>query len=116
MAEEKVLITVRENPLGCGCMTKALLTLGLYLLVWAAKKLIVTDRRITWRTGVLGKSERTIPLNRVTDISISRGFFGNFLGYGDLRIESAGSGQTEIVATAIQSPDKVRDIILSHTK
>lgn len=114
MQEEEVLVTARENPLGCGCITKATLTLGLYLLFWAAKKLIVTNKRVTWQTGVLSKSERTIPLNRVTDISVSRGFLGNLLGYGNIRVESAGASQTEIVAGGIQNPDKVREAILQH--
>lgn len=114
MREETVIITARESPLGCGCVTKGVLTLGLYLFAWMAKKLIVTNRRVTWQSGIFGKTERTIPLNRVTDISVSKGLLGGILGYGNIHIESAGSGQ-EIVAPAIQNPDAVREAILSHT-
>ena len=113
---EQVITVARENPLGCGCMTKALLTLGLYLLWWASKQLVVTTRRVIWKSGVLGKTERTIPLDRVTDISVDYGLMGRILGYGNIRIETAGGPGTEIAANGITNPNAVRDAILGLKK
>jgi len=81
-----------------------------------AKQLMVTNRRVIWRSGVFGKSERSIPLSRVTDVSVNYGLMGRMLGYGNVRIESAGGPGTEIVANEISDPDGVRDAILSQTE
>jgi len=112
--QEQIIKIAREYPLGCGCITKAILTLGLYLLFWRAKALLVTNRRVIWRTGLIGKSERSIPLSRVQDVSIKYGLPGRILGYGDVRVESAGGGETEIVATAISDPEGTQQAILSQ--
>lgn len=112
--QEQVIKVTREFPLGCGCVTKAILTLGLYILWWAARQLIVTNRRVIFRSGVLGKSERSIPLSRVQDVSVRYGIAGRILGYGDVRIESAGGGATEIVALGVSDPDGVKEAILSQ--
>jgi putative membrane protein len=112
---EKELMVAREYPWGCGCLTKAILTLGLYFIWWAAKKLVVTNKSVKWQSGVFNKRERVIPVNRVTDVVVHRGLFGRMLGYGNISIESAGGPGTEIVASGVQKPDAVRDTILSQT-
>jgi putative membrane protein len=109
---ERVIKVARENPFRLGCIVKAVLTLGIYLLWWASKQLVVTTRRVVWRSGVFGKTERTVPLDRVTDISVSYGLLGRLLGYGDIRIETAGEAGAEIDARGITDPDGVRDAIL----
>jgi uncharacterized membrane protein YdbT with pleckstrin-like domain len=110
--QEQIIKVARENPLGCGCVTKVILTLGVYILWWAAKQLVVTNRRVIWRTGVFGKSERSIPLSRVQDVSVSYGPMGRILRYGNVRVESAGEATTEIVAIDISDPEGVKDAIL----
>lgn len=113
--KEVVVEQTRENPLGCGCLVKATLTLGIYIIWWAAKKLVVTNKRVFWRSGVLSSKERSIPLNRVTDINVQSGMIGRILGYGDIRIESAGGPGTEINASGVSDPNGVRDAIVSQT-
>ena len=113
---EQVIKVAREYPLRLGCLTKVVLTGGLYILWWATKQLVVTNRRVFWRSGVLGKSERSIPLNQVQDVSVSYGPKGRILGYGDVRIESAGAATTEITATNISDPDGVKDAILRQVR
>ena len=110
--QEQIIKVARENPLGCGCVTKVILTLGVYILWWAAKQLVVTNRRVIWRAGVFGKSERSIPLSRVQDVSVSYGPMGRILRYGNVRVESAGEATTEIVAIDISDPEGVKDAIL----
>jgi len=110
--DERVIKRAREHPLGCGCLTKGLITLGLYVFWWAAKQLIVTDRRVVWREGVITKKERSVPLSRVQDVSVKRSLIGRLLGYGDVRVESAGGPATEIVAPGIEDPEGVKEAIL----
>jgi hypothetical protein len=114
--DEQVIKVAGEHPLGCGCLMKACLTLGLYILWWSAKRIIVTNRRVIWRSGVFGKGERSIPLSRVQDVSVSYGLIGRILGYGTVRVESAGGPKTEIVATAVSDPLGVKDAILRQVR
>ena len=118
MAEqpERIVKVARESPMGCNFLVRACLTLGLYLIWWQARQLVVTTRRVVWRSGVVGKSERSIPLSRVTDVSVKYGLPGRILGYGNIYIESAGGPGTEIVALNIADPDGVRDAIVSQTQ
>jgi uncharacterized membrane protein YdbT with pleckstrin-like domain len=118
MAEqpERMVKVARESPMGCNFLAKACLTLGFYLIWWQARQLVVTTRRVVWRSGVVGKSERSIPLSRVTDVSVKYGVLGRLLGYGNIYIESAGGPGTEIVALDIADPDGVRDAIVGQTQ
>jgi len=114
--QEQVIKIARESPMGCNFLAKVCLTLGLYLIWWQAKQLVVTTRRVVSRSGIIGKSERSIPLSRVTDVSIKYGLLGRILGYGNIYIESAGGPGTEIVALDLADPDGVRDAIMSQTR
>lgn len=114
MMQEETILTVRESWLSPAFWAKLVFTIGLYFFWWLGKKLVVTNRRVYYKTGLLGGNERSIPLNRVTDMSVSRGVFGAILGYGSIRIESAGGGGTEIVATGIRGPKQVQDAILAR--
>lgn len=78
----------------------------------AQRKIVVTNRRVIYREGIIGKQERSIPLNKITDVQISYSVSGRLAGYGTLRIESASSGETEIVAEDIADARGVRDVIM----
>jgi uncharacterized membrane protein YdbT with pleckstrin-like domain len=77
------------------------------------RRIIVTNRRVIYREGLVGKKERSIPLSKITDVSVTSSLAGQVAGYGTLRIESAGSSDTEIVAEDIADARGIRDAILS---
>jgi hypothetical protein len=79
----------------------------------AQRKIIVTNRRVIYREGLIGQKEMVIPLSKVTDVSIQYSMAGRVVGYGTLRIESAGNAGTEIVAEDIADAKGVRDAILN---
>ncbi|MEA3376659.1 MAG: PH domain-containing protein [Chloroflexota bacterium] len=109
---EETLVRTRESWLSLAFWLKLILTLGLYFFRWLGKRLIVTDRRVIWREGLLGGIERSVPLEQVQDITIHRGLFGRILGYGNVHIETAGGSATEVVAKNMRRPEAVRDAIL----
>ncbi|MCD4686624.1 MAG: PH domain-containing protein [Anaerolineae bacterium] len=87
---------------------KAIFSLGIWLLWWRSDYLALTRRSIVRRTGVFMKEERAVPLNQVQDVAISHGVIRRILGHGDIRIETAGSGGTEIVMHNIDDPEDFR--------
>ena len=105
-------MTSREHVVSLRWLTKFSITLGLYFFWWHAHRIIVTKDRVIHRSGVFGKTERSIPIDRVQDVAINQGLFGRIFGYGDIRIESSGSSGTEIEVMGFSRPNKIRNAIL----
>lgn len=71
----------------------ALLRLAWKVLHWWHELLIVTDKRFMINSGIIQTKNSMMPIGKVTDMSFMRPFFGQILGYGTLRVESAGQKQ-----------------------
>jgi uncharacterized membrane protein YdbT with pleckstrin-like domain len=59
-------------------------------LRWRTTLFVITTKRVVTRAGILTRSGRDIPLNRVNDVSFSHNLFERLLRCGTLMIESAG--------------------------
>jgi uncharacterized membrane protein YdbT with pleckstrin-like domain len=59
-------------------------------LTWQFTHYVITNRRIVHREGVLARSGRDVPLNRVNDVSFQHGVIDRMFGSGTLIVESAG--------------------------
>ena len=84
--------------------------LGGRMARWATTHFVVTSDRIVFRTGVLSKHGRDIPLERVNDITSNQTFFERIIGAGDLLIESAGERGQQTFSD-IPHPDHVQQEI-----
>jgi uncharacterized membrane protein YdbT with pleckstrin-like domain len=90
----------------------AVAALGLWIIVvwltWASDALTVTDQRVVLEEGLLQRSSRVIPLNRVQDVSTTQSLFGRLLDYGTVEIHTAGSGGADYFRY-LGRPEWVRD-------
>ena len=59
-------------------------------LRWATTHFVLTTDRLIFRSGVLSKLSKEIPLERVNDVTYSQSFWERLIRAGDLFIESAG--------------------------
>lgn len=59
-------------------------------LTWQFTHYVFTNRRIVHREGVIARSGRDVPLNRVNDVSFQHGVIDRLFGCGTLIVESAG--------------------------
>ncbi len=59
-------------------------------LRWATTRFVLTTDRLIFRSGVLSKLSREIPLERVNDVTFSQSLWERMIRAGDLFIESAG--------------------------
>jgi uncharacterized membrane protein YdbT with pleckstrin-like domain len=57
---------------------------------WASTSFVLTNSRLVYRTGVLSRHGREIPLDRLNDISVHRTILDRLVGSGSLFVESAG--------------------------
>jgi hypothetical protein len=79
--------------LGLLVVLGALVYLGLHLGEWWVRHLLVTRRRVLLTSGVIIRTVAVMPLRRITDLTWKETFWGQLLGYGTFRFESAGQKQ-----------------------
>ncbi|MGI9008770.1 MAG: PH domain-containing protein [Streptosporangiaceae bacterium] len=68
----------------------AVATFGLPFLRWRTTVYEITTRRLRLREGILTRSGRDFPLNRISDVSFSQGLLDRLFGCGQLIVESPG--------------------------
>jgi uncharacterized membrane protein YdbT with pleckstrin-like domain len=68
----------------------ALMRFGWKVLEWWIEEIIVTDKRFMITSGIVQTQNSMVPITKVTDMTFLRPFAGQLLGYGTLRVESAG--------------------------
>jgi len=61
------------------------------LIRWTTINFVVTTDRLIYRSGVLAKKGKEIPLERINDISFNQRVLERVVGSGDLMIESGGT-------------------------
>ena len=77
---------------------------------WSTTNFVVTTDRLIYRSGVIAKKGKEIPLERLNDISFNQTIFERILRAGDLVIESGGErGQQAF--TDIPRPSHVQNEI-----
>ena len=74
---------------------------------WATTHFVLTTERLIFRSGVVAKFGREIPLERINDVTFSQSLFERMIGAGDLLLESAGEhGQSRF--SNIRDPEAVQ--------
>ncbi|WP_254764268.1 PH domain-containing protein [Natrinema marinum] len=68
---------------------------------------VVTDAVAATRHGVLGRTVRTVSLERIQNTTVEQDPIGRFVGYGTVTIETAGG--TEIAFWNVEEPAAIRD-------
>jgi uncharacterized membrane protein YdbT with pleckstrin-like domain len=92
---------------------------GLWLVAvwirWQSTTYTLTDQRIKIETGVFGRSEKVIPIDRVQDCTTRMSLLGRMLGYGRVEIDAAGAQGAEIL-DHLPNPGAFRDQVFVQTE
>src|SRR5512140_145813 len=72
----------------------------------------VTSFRVIRKTGVLERSVRQIPLEKIQDVNVHSTLGGRWLSYGDVEIQTAGSDST-VVFPRILHPEEFRNVLFT---
>lgn len=89
------------------------------LLYWTRFEFRVGDNEIRIDSGILSRTHRSIPFDRIQDVVISQGPIARLVGIAKVKFEtggSAGAGQDEGVLHAIplQRAEELRALIRAH--
>ena len=77
----------------------AVLVVGLLLLVrlcvrpwlrWLGTRVVLTDRRVQLRSGLLRTTSRDVPLGRIADVGVRRSLLQRMTGSGTLLLDTTG--------------------------
>jgi membrane protein YdbS with pleckstrin-like domain len=74
---------------------------------WATTHLVLTTDRLIFRTGLVAKYAREIPLERIDDVTYSQSLLGRVIGVGDLQVKSGGE-HGEAVFEQVRNPKAVQ--------
>jgi hypothetical protein len=92
-----LLLLDRDNRVsttaGFLVLVGAAVYLGLRIGEWWMRHFIVTNRRVLLTSGLIVRTVALLPLRRITDLTYKETLFGQLLGYGTFRFESAGQQQ-----------------------
>jgi uncharacterized membrane protein YdbT with pleckstrin-like domain len=83
---------------------------GVPFLRWRTTTYQVTTRRLRLREGILTRSGRDFPLNRISDVSFRQGVVDRLLGCGQLIVESPGE-QGQLVLREIPDVQRVQSVL-----
>src|SRR3712207_6558048 len=83
----------------------ALVVYALRIGEWWMRHFIVSTRRVLLTSGVIVRTVTLLPLRRITDPAWKETLFGQLLGYGTFRFESAGSQQALSQITFLPGAD-----------
>ncbi|MCP4180619.1 MAG: PH domain-containing protein [bacterium] len=92
--------------------------LGLLLLfIWWVKvlslELTVTNKKTTYRKGLLSKYTNDVWHTDVRNVQIGQNLFQRIFNVGSIGISSAGQGTIEIMAYGFKKPEEVKNMIYS---
>jgi uncharacterized membrane protein YdbT with pleckstrin-like domain len=117
---------VAAGALGLGVTVPAALPLGLVGLVvvalglaWAAARLsgwwstryLVTTDEVYLKTGLFSRSVTNARLDQIQNTSFTQTALGRLFSYGDVHLDTAGRGGTEIVFDGAANPGGVIETI-----
>jgi len=75
---------------GVVALVAAVMWFGVPFLRWRTTSYELTNRRLRLRVGILSRTGRDFPLNRISDVSYRQGVIDRIFGCGTLIVESPG--------------------------
>ena len=93
----------------------ALLWLIVVWIRWQSITYTLTDQRVKIESGVFGRQEKVIPIDRVQDCTTRMSLLGRMLGYGRVEIDAAGAQGAEILEN-LPNPGEFRDQVFVHSE
>src|SRR6267143_2128099 len=93
----------------------ALLWLIVVWIRWQSITYTLTDQRIKLESGVFGRQEKVIPIDRVQDCTTNQSLIGRVLGYGRVEVDAAGAQGAEVL-DHLPNPGDFRDQVFVQSE
>lgn len=115
LGPDNVYVPHLRTILSLGVLALALLWLIVVWIRWQSTTYTLTDQRIKIETGVFGRQEKVIPIDRVQDCTTRMSVLGRMLGYGRVEIDAAGAQGAEVL-NHLPNPGTFRDQVFMQSE
>lgn len=85
-----------------------LATAALSYASWTNTRYVITNEQVYAKRGVLSRDVTQLSLERVQNTTLHQSVAGRVLGYGDIAVYTAGSGEPEVTFGRAPSPGNAR--------
>jgi uncharacterized membrane protein YdbT with pleckstrin-like domain len=92
-----------------------LVLFGVPFLRWRTTLFVITNRRVVTRSGILTRTGRDVPLNRINDVTFTENLLERVLRCGTLLVESAGE-RGQVVLTDVPRVAEVQHQLYELTE
>ena len=92
---------------GVAALVAAIVWFAVPFLRWRSTTYELTNRRLRLREGILSRTGRDFPLNRISDVSFKQGLIDRMFGCGQLIVESPGE-QGQLILSEIPDVRQVQ--------
>ena len=97
----------------------SIVLVGVFIIVGAYLRVtntdyVVTNRGLYRKTGVLSRNVQRIDFEKVQNISYNQTALGNYFGYGNVDVSTAGGAGVEMRFQAVPNPREVQGLISEH--
>lgn len=72
---------------------------------------VVTTNEVYRKTGLLSRQVTSLRLDRIQNTSFEQSFLERLLSFGDVHVDTAGTGGTEITFEAVANPQEVSGLL-----
>lgn len=100
-----------------------LVVYGVFAIPWAVLyylrfRFYITPDHVTIQKGIISRRNRSIPIDRIQNVEIQQTLFHRLLGIASVRLETAGTGNTEgkLEYISIGRARKIRKVIRSYRR
>ena len=80
-------------------------------IIYKKRLYLVTDKRVVVNSGFIGNYIHSVPLERISDIAVSRSFEEKMFGFGGLRIRTLTAGGAGVSLEALPDPENTKNLI-----
>ncbi|MHB8587632.1 MAG: PH domain-containing protein [Candidatus Dormibacteraceae bacterium] len=112
---DNIYVPHLRTILSLGVVALALLWLIVVWIRWQSTAYTLTDQRIKIETGVFGRQEKVIPIDRIQDCTTRTSVVGRMLGYGRVEIDAAGAQGAEVL-NHLPNPGAFRDEVFMQSE
>lgn len=93
-------------PVGIG-----LVVLFVWWLRCLATSLVITDRRVTLRQGLLSKDTNDVLIADIRNVKVRQNLFQRIFGVGTVAVSTSGQSDMEIEVHGVPAPERIKAII-----
>ena len=85
------------------------------LFVWwlrcLATSLVITDRRVTLRQGLLSKDDNDVLIADIRNVKVRQNLLQRIFGVGTVAVSTSGQSDMEIEVHGVPAPERIKAII-----